>query len=81
MQNYKTFDDLEFEPHPNHRGGIKAVMHFDKHKVSIIQTPYTRDNYEMAIMDGDSNIIDILEDLAEQDVTRHMQQVQELEAV
>ena len=33
----KTFDDLEFKPHPNGLGGKQAVMEFDNgHRISVV---------------------------------------------
>ena len=38
----KTFKDLEFNPHPNHMGGVQAIAKFDNgYGASVVCTPYT----------------------------------------
>ena len=33
----KTFNDLQFKPHPNGRGGIQAIMEFENgHRISVV---------------------------------------------
>ena len=40
--NIKTFDDLQFNPHPNHLGGVQAVIKFENgYGASVVKTPYT----------------------------------------
>lgn len=36
-EGYKTFKDLEFNPHRNGLGGIQAIMDFDNgHRISVV---------------------------------------------
>ena len=50
----KTFNDLEFNPHPTGMGGILARADFDNgFDVTVVQTPYTyggdKGLYELAV--------------------------------
>ena len=50
----KNFNDLVFNTHPNHMGGVQARMDFDNgFGVSVVCTPYTyggdKGLYELAV--------------------------------
>lgn len=81
---YKTFEDLEHEPHPNslcaEKGGTQAIIKFDNdYKFSVVRIPYTEGGskglYEIAVT-KDSKIIDVVLDLTEKQVTEIMIKVQ-----
>ena len=86
----KTFNDLEFNSHPNlgHIGGVQARMDFDNgFGVSVVQSPYTyggdKGLYELAVFkDGQihyGNAVangDVVGYLREEDVTDAMKVIQ-----
>lgn len=85
----KTFNDLEFNPHPNGLG-IQARIHFDNgFGASIVKGPYTYGGdeglYELAVLDKDGSLTyetvitnDVIGHLTEQDVTDVLAQIQTL---
>ena len=84
----KTFEDLEFKPHPS--GGEMAYIEFSNgYGVSVIfgSKFYSNgiDTYELAVMkDGDlcysSGITnDVIGYITKDEVTEYMKQIQELE--
>jgi len=86
----KTFKDLEFNPHPNHLGGVQARITFDNgYGASVVKTPYTYGGdmglYELAVFGKDGHITydtpvtnDVEGYLSEDDVTKLLEQIQEL---
>lgn len=86
----KTFNDLEFNSHPNlgHIGGVQARLDFDNgFGVSVVQSPYTyggdKGLYELAVFkDGQihyDNAVangDVVGYLREEDVTDAMKVIQ-----
>jgi hypothetical protein len=86
----KTFKDLEFNPHPNHLGGVQARIYFDNgYGASVVKTPYTYGGdmglYELAVFGKDGHIAydtpvtnDVEGYLSEDDVTKILEQIQEL---
>ncbi len=86
----KTFKDLEFNPHPNHLGGVQARITFDNgYGASVVKTPYTYGGdmglYELAVFGKDGHITydtpvtnDVEGYLGEDDVTKLLEQIQEL---
>jgi len=86
----KTFKDLEFNPHPNHMGGVQAIAKFDNgYGASVVCTPYTYGGkeglYELAVLDNDGHLTyatpvtnDVLGYLSEQDVTEVLIKIQQL---
>ncbi len=57
----KTFKDLEFKEHPNHLGGVQAVITFDNgYGASVVCTPHTyggdRGLYELAVLGKDGHL-------------------------
>ena len=50
----KTFNDLEFKPHPNNMGGVQAYITFENgYGASVVCTPHTyggdKGLYELAV--------------------------------
>jgi hypothetical protein len=86
----KTFKDLEFNPHPNHSGGVQARITFDNgYGASVVKTPHTYGGdmglYELAVFGKDGHITydtpitnDVEGYLSEDDVTKLLEQIQEL---
>ena len=86
----KTFKDLEFNPHPNHLGGVQARIYFDNgYGASVVQTPHTYGGdmglYELAVFGKDGHITydttitnDVEGYLSEDDVTNLLEQIQQL---
>ena len=85
----KTFKDLEFNPHPNHLGGVQSVITFDNgYGASVVQTPYTYGSakglYELAVLNDDGITYDtpITDDvigwLRPEDVTEVLIKIQQL---
>ena len=86
----KTFKDLEFKEHPNHLGGVQAVITFDNgYGASIVKTPYSyggdRGLYELAVMGTDGHLTydtpitnDVIGYLRDIDVTDVMEKIQQL---
>ena len=86
----KTFKDLEFNPHPNHLGGVQARITFDNgYGASVVKTPHTYGGdmglYELAVFGKDGHITygtpitnDVEGYLSEDDVTKLLEQIQEL---
>jgi hypothetical protein len=86
----KTFKDLEFKEHPNHLGGVQAVITFDNgYGASVVCTPHTyggdRGLYELAVLDKDGHLTyatpitnDVIGYLRDIDVTDVMEKIQQL---
>ena len=86
----KTFKDLVFKEHPNHMGGVQAVIEFDNgYGASIVSTPYTYGGkeglYELAVFGKDGHISydtpitnDVLGYLKPEEVTDILQKIQSL---
>jgi hypothetical protein len=84
----KTFKDLEFNPHPNHLGGVQARIQFDNgYGASVVCTPYTYGGkeglYELAVFGKNGHITydtpvtnDVEGYLSEDDVTNLLEQIQ-----
>lgn len=88
--NMKTFKDLEFKSHPNHLGGVQALIEFENgYGASVVKTPYTyggdKGLYELAVFGKDGHITydtpitnDVIGYLRPQDVTDVMEKIQQL---
>ena len=86
----KTFKDLDFQPHPNHMGGVQARIQFDNgYGASVVCTPYTyggdKGLYELAVFGSDGHITydtpitnDVIGYLRPEDVTDVMEKIQQL---
>ena len=86
----KTFKDLEFVQHPGHIGGVQARITFDNgYGASIVKTPFSYGGdmglYELAVFGKDGHIAydtpvtnDVEGYLSEDDVTKILEQIQEL---
>lgn len=86
----KTFDDLDFKPHPNKMGGVQAIIKFDNgYGASVVKTPHSYGGangfYELAVFGKDGNITydtpvtdDVLGHLCEAEVTTILAQIQSL---
>lgn len=86
----KTFNDLKFNQHPNHLGGVQAIINFDNgYGASIVCTPYTyggdKGLYELAVFGKDGHITyetpvtnDVIGYLRPEDVTDVMEKIQKL---
>ena len=86
----KTFKDLEFKEHPNHLGGVQAVITFHNgYGASVVKTPHTyggdRGLYELAVLGKDGHLTyatpitdDVIGYLRDIDVTDVMEKIQQL---
>jgi len=86
----KTFKDLQFVEHPNHLGGVQALIEFENgYGASVVKTPYTyggdKGLYELAVFGKDGHITydtpitnDVIGYLRPQDVTDVMEKIQQL---
>jgi hypothetical protein len=85
---YKTFNDIQFQPH-QHFNGVKSFTEFKNgYGVSVIRTEYSyggnRGLYEIAIMKNDEIVYDtpitndVLGYLTPEDVTVYMIKIQDL---
>ena len=86
----KTFNDLEFNEHPNLLGGVQARIQFENgYGASVVCTPYTyggdKGLYELAVLDSGGNLTydtpvtnDVEGYLSEDDVTNLLEQIQQL---
>jgi hypothetical protein len=84
----KGFKHLEFNPHPNHMGGVQAVITFENgYGASVVKTPYTyggdRGLYELAVLGKDGHLTyntpitdDVIGFLKEEEVTKILEQIQ-----
>lgn len=85
----KTFDDIEFKPHPM-GNGIQAVVMFDNgYGASVVQTDYSYGGrlglYELAVLDKDGHITyntpiteDVIGYLNHEKVTEKLIEIQDL---
>ena len=88
----KTFNDLEFKPHPNVGMGIQARIQFDNgFGASVVKGPYTYGGdeglYELAVLDKTGDLTydtpitnDVLGHLTEEGVTNILSQIQNLQS-
>jgi hypothetical protein len=85
----KTFNDLEFEPHRNMDGIMSRITFENGYGASVVKGEYTyggKDGlYELAVLDSNGNLIydtsitgDVAGYLSEDDVTKLMEQIQNL---
>ncbi len=86
----KTFEDLVFNPHPNHMGGVQALIQFENgYGASVVCTPYTYGGrnglYELAVLDKGGHITydtpitnDVIGHLEKNEVTDILKQIQSL---
>ena len=86
----KTFNDLEFKPHPSLIGGIVSRIKFDNgYGASVVQGPHTYGGedglYELAVLDSNGELTyetpitnDVEGYLNEDDVTKLLEQIQSL---
>ena len=84
----KTFKDLEFKSHPNHLGGVQAVITFDNgYGASVVRHEYSyggKDGlYELAVLDSNGELTyatpvtnDVIGYLRPEDVTDAMLVIQ-----
>lgn len=84
----KTFKDLNFKSHPNHMGGVQAVITFDNgYGASVVCTPHTyggdKGLYELAVLGKNGHITydtpitnDVIGYLKEEEVTKILEQIQ-----
>ena len=87
--NYKTFDDIEFKPHPM-GNGVQGVIMFDNgYGASVVQTETSYGGlmglYELAILDKDGHLIyttqisdDVIGYLEPERITEKLIQIQDL---
>ena len=87
--NMKTFDDLQFTPHPN-MNGVQARIQFENgYGASIVKGEYTYGGndglYELAVLDSNGDLTyntpitdDVLGNLTLQEVTDTMIAIQKL---
>ena len=85
-----TFSDLDFQPHPTHQMGVRALHAFaNGYSASVIQTPFSYGGedglYELAVISplGEldywtSITTDVEGRLTKDDVTRLLQQIESL---
>ena len=85
----KTFNDLEFEPHRNMDGVMSRIMFENGYGASVVKGEYTyggKDGlYELAVLDSNGDLTystpitnDVLGHLSEDDVTKVLEQIQNL---
>ena len=87
--NMKTFDDLQFTPHPN-MNGVQARIQFENgYGASVVKGEYTYGGedglYELAVLDSNGKLTystpvtdDVEGYLSEDGVTRLLEQIQSL---
>jgi hypothetical protein len=87
--NMKTFNDLQFTPHPN-MNGVQARIQFENgYGASVVKGEYTyggKDGlYELAVLDSNGDLTyetpvtdDVEGYLSEDDVTKLLEQIQSL---
>lgn len=90
-----TFKDLEFKKHPNHSGGVQAVIFFPNgYGASVIKSPYSYGGdeglYELAVIAGNKESFmltystpvtdDVLGHLSSDQVTDLLKQIEALES-
>ena len=90
INSLKTFDDLIFEEHPNHMGGVQARIEFNNgYGASVVCTPYTYGGsnglYELAVLDSDGHLTydtpvtdDVIGHLTKEEVTNLLIEIQKL---
>jgi hypothetical protein len=85
----KTFNDLEFKPHPQLNGVVSRISFDNGYGASIVKNEYSYGGreglYELAVLDSDGKLTyetpvtdDVEGYLSEDDVTRLMEQIQNL---
>ena len=85
----KTFNDLDFKPHPHVDGVISRIQFDNGYGASVVKHDFSyggKDGlYELAVLDSNGNLTyetSVTEDvegyLTEDDVTRLLEQIQQL---
>ena len=86
----KTFNDLEFKPHAAGMGGVMSRITFENgYGASVVQTFFSYGGdaglYELAVLDSDGKLTyetpvtdDVEGHLTEDDVTKLLEQIQNL---
>ena len=85
----KTFNDLEFKPHITMDGVMSRIMFENGYGASVVKGEYTHggkeDLYELAVLDSNGDLTystpitnDVLGHLSEDDVTKVLEQIQNL---
>jgi len=85
----KTFNDLEFKPHPRGSGIISRIKFDNGYGASVVKGPHTYGGneglYELAVIDANDQVIyetpvtnDVEGYLREEDVTILLKQIQNL---
>ena len=89
ITNMKTFNELEFKPHPN-MNGVQARIQFENgYGASVVKGEYTYGGedglYELAVLDSNGDLTystpvtsDVEGYLSEDDVTKLLEQIQNL---
>jgi hypothetical protein len=87
----KTFNDLDFNPHPNGMGGVQARIPFPNgYGASVVCNPFSYGGreglYEIAVLNSEGRITygtpitdDVIGYLNETEVTDILKQIQSLE--
>jgi hypothetical protein len=87
----KTFNDLDFNPHPNGMGGVQARIPFPNgYGASVVCNPFSYGGreglYEIAVLNSEGRITygtpitdDVIGYLNENEVTDILKQIQSLE--
>ena len=85
----KTFNDLEFKPHPMGVGILSRIRFDNGYGASVVKGPYTYGGgdglYELAVLDSNDDLCyttpiteDVLGYLSEDEVTILLKQIQQL---
>jgi hypothetical protein len=85
----KTFNDLEFKTHPQLNGVVSRISFDNGYGASIVKNEYSYGGreglYELAVLDSDGKLTyetpitsDVEGYLSEDDVTKLMEQIQNL---
>jgi len=89
ITNMKTFNDLEFKPHITMDGVMSRIMFENGYGASVVKGEYTYGGkeglYELAVLDSNGDLTydtpitnDVLGHLSEDDVTKILEQIQNL---
>ena len=89
ITNMKTFNDLKFEPHRNMDGIMSRIEFENGYGASVVKGEYTYGGkeglYELAVLDSNGDLTydtpitnDVLGHLSEDDVTKVLEQIQNL---
>jgi hypothetical protein len=85
----KTFNDLEFKPHPRGSGIISRIKFDNGYGASVVKGPHTYGGneglYELAVIDANDQVTydtpvtnDVEGYLTEEDITKLLEQIQNL---